>query len=244
MSFVNKYPYTDFHELNLDWFLSEFAKVTESVTTLEATVQQFTDFVTNYFDNLDVQQEVNNKLNQMAADGTLSALIQPMFNEYKTEINAEVSTQDQRISVLEGRMDTFASLPDGSIGTTADAEMVDIRTAQNGVTYPTAGDSVRAQAAPSLDNRNIGFAWPGSGNGYIDTDGTLLVNANFKTSGFYRVSGGISIEGELSGLNYPTNYYINCYDKNKNFISETYFSGIAPYLGRTTLTSWPRAASA
>ena len=234
MAFYHKYPYTDFHELNLDWFLAEFKKVMDSTASLDQTVQQFTEFVTNYFDNLDVQQEVNNKLNQMAADGSLAALIQPLFDEYKTEINAEIDVQDNRIAVLEGRMDTFASLPDGSIGTTADAEMVDIRTAQNGVTYPTAGDSVRAQAAPSLDNRDIGFAWPGSGNGYIGTDGTLIVDASFKTSDFYRVSGGISIEGELSGINYPTYYYVNCYDKNKNFIA-----GIIPGGGGTLVFASP-----
>lgn len=218
MGFINKYPYTDFHELNLDWFLEEFKKVTDKVTTLDETVQQFTEFVTNYFDNLDVQQEVNNKLNAMAADGTLSALIQPLFDAYKVEINAEVGAQDSRIAVLEGRMDTFASLPDGSIGTTADAEMVDIRIAQNGVTYPTAGDSVRAQAAPSLNSRDIGFAWPGAGNGYIGTDGYMVFDTNFYTSDFYRASGSISIQGQLRGFNYPSFYYIQCYDKNKNRI--------------------------
>ena len=155
--FDNKYPYTDFHELNLDWFLAEFKKVTDQVTTLDATVQQFTEFVTNYFENLDVQEEINNKLDQMAADGTLAALIQPLFDAYKVEIDNEVNiqnqtigSQNQRIDVLEGRMDSFATLTEGS--TTGDAELMDIRVGADGTTYASAGDSVRANDA---NNRKL-----------------------------------------------------------------------------------------
>ena len=107
-------------------------------------------YVNDYFDNLDVQQEINNKLDVMAEDGTLDALLLPYFNEYKTEINGIVANQNQtintqngRITVLEGRMDGFASLTEGS--TTGDAELMDIRVGANGITYPSAGDAVRGQ---------------------------------------------------------------------------------------------------
>lgn len=143
MPFTNRYPYTDFHELNLDWFLEEFKKVMDNNATLEQTVQQFTDFVTNYFDNLNVQEEVNLKLNEMAADGTLSALIQPMFDTYEAEIDGVMTQQNGRITVLESRMDTFASLPPGS--TAGNAELLDIRTGIDGKTWSSAGDAVRGQ---------------------------------------------------------------------------------------------------
>ena len=150
----NKYPYTDFHELNLDWFLNKFKELLDSwtelssdnaefkttiegrVDTLENTVQTFTTFVTNYFEDLDVQTEINNKLNAMVEDGTLAALIEPLLIEFEASI-------DGRIDVLEERMDTFASLPDGS--TAGDAELLDIRVGGNGITYPSAGDAVRGQ---------------------------------------------------------------------------------------------------
>lgn len=38
-------------------------------------VKQLTEFVNNYFTNLDVQQEINNKLDQMVEDGTLAKII-------------------------------------------------------------------------------------------------------------------------------------------------------------------------
>ena len=90
-----KYPYTDTSVLNLDWFLEQFkllveewrsteeqwAVMQQNFQTLEGTVQTFTTFVENYFENLDVQQEINNKLDQMALDGTLSTLLAPLVDD-------------------------------------------------------------------------------------------------------------------------------------------------------------------
>lgn len=84
--FENKYPYTDFHELNLDWFLEQFKGLVEDWdkfrTDMEAEWNNIKDdwnalykYVHDYFDNLDVQTEINNKLDEMAADGTLDILI-------------------------------------------------------------------------------------------------------------------------------------------------------------------------
>lgn len=45
---------------------------------INGEIQDLKDFVNNFFDNLDVQQEINNKLDAMAADGSLTALIAPL----------------------------------------------------------------------------------------------------------------------------------------------------------------------
>ena len=49
------------------------------------------------------------------------------------------------VSVLSARMDQFARLPDGSLSTAADAELVDMRVMEDGTTASTAGDAVRDQ---------------------------------------------------------------------------------------------------
>lgn len=47
----------------------------KAVTTISTAVEQLKKYVEDYFKNLDVQEEINNKLDQMAADGTLQEII-------------------------------------------------------------------------------------------------------------------------------------------------------------------------
>lgn len=114
---------------------------------LNAVWAEYKNYIDNYFANLDVQQEINNKLDVMASDGTLDALLLPYFNAYKTEINQIVATQNGKIDVLEGRVDEITTLPSGS--TSGDAELADIRVPQatfnGGSNYANAGDAVRGQ---------------------------------------------------------------------------------------------------
>lgn len=57
----------------------------ETVTNAFIELQ---NYVNNYFDNLDLQEEVNKKLNEMAEDGTLSKIInQEIFGELNNKLN-------------------------------------------------------------------------------------------------------------------------------------------------------------
>ena len=75
--FDNKYPYTDFHELNLDWFMSEFKKLVAEWEETKGEWNTLHDYVQNYFENLNVQTEINNKINAMILDGTFADIVSP-----------------------------------------------------------------------------------------------------------------------------------------------------------------------
>ena len=47
----------------------------DAITALYNAFTELKDYVDNYFDNLDVQDEINNKLDEMANDGTLETLL-------------------------------------------------------------------------------------------------------------------------------------------------------------------------
>lgn len=83
MSMENLGPYSNFHELNQDWLLNEFNKVLEQWKAMQKNFDSLQDafndlksYVQDYFKNLDVQDEINNKLDQMNKDGTLNILLQ------------------------------------------------------------------------------------------------------------------------------------------------------------------------
>ena len=60
----------------LNKVIDQSNSTTQQVSTLTDAFNQLNDFVENYFDNLDVQEEINNKLDEMAEDGTLMQLIE------------------------------------------------------------------------------------------------------------------------------------------------------------------------
>ena len=157
------------------------------VTSLHTAYTELQNYVNVYFSTLDVQQEINNKLDSMAKDGTLTNLI-------KTYIDPLVNAQNNKITVLENRMNTFASLQEGS--TSGDAELIDIRVPANGFNndkpYPTAGDAVRGQSgALKKDLSEIfekSFTWVDkimfNCNGYLDSSIDTFSAAKIDVSAF------------------------------------------------------------
>lgn len=69
----------------------------EQVELLSESFNQLQDYVNNFFDNLDVQDEVNNKLDEMVTDGTLERIIN---QELLAEINQKVNKNTVDISLL------------------------------------------------------------------------------------------------------------------------------------------------
>ena len=75
-----------------------------------------------------------------------------------TSLENSITAANAALDVLSGRMDTFTALGEGS--TTGDAELADIRVGDDGTTYNTAGEALRAQlhevkADMAADNERI-----------------------------------------------------------------------------------------
>lgn len=208
------------------------------------------DYIDNYFKNLDVQDEINNKLDEMAQSGQLnyiiSSYVDPIYqayeeqinqniddieeslNNYKTTTNSTLSTQANEINTLKTRVDSFTNLTEGS--TTGDAELIDGRTSYSGLKYTNIGDAIRGQVNILLTKEER-------------TDSELLRHNEFDgiyKQGLYNSSTGeydgtrndyvcnensININGKknFKFLNWPANIpYINvlCYKSDDTFISK------------------------
>lgn len=93
MSMENLGPYTNFHELNQDWFLQEFNKIIAQWKAMQKNFDNLHDafndlknYVQDYFKNLNVQGEINNKLDEMLTNGELYTYIQKFLNIFTSPI--------------------------------------------------------------------------------------------------------------------------------------------------------------
>ena len=139
--------------------MMEFTEILKNEPSKVKEYIELNSYVTHYFDTLDVQEEINNKLDDMVEDGTLQTSLSTYFtnlensyNERFDEQESAIQQQNNVINSLDARMDTFSQLTQGS--TSGDAELQDIRIGADGYTYPTAGTSVRKQI--SNIQKNVG----------------------------------------------------------------------------------------
>ena len=68
------------------------------VIELQTLYEELKTYVDNYFENLDVQEEINNKLDEMVEDGTIDRIInQEIFQNINNEINEINDTIDKKL---------------------------------------------------------------------------------------------------------------------------------------------------
>ena len=68
------------------------AELQEKFTELNAAFDELQSYVEHYFDNLDVQEEINNKLDAMVENGTFTELITPIVGDQIDQLSSEVTT--------------------------------------------------------------------------------------------------------------------------------------------------------
>lgn len=102
MAYNYEYPYTDNGRYNNDWLLNRVKQLTEEWLSTkgewnntEAEWVELKNYVMSFFDKLDVQEEVNKKLDVMASNGTLTSIIQPFFSELSSDVH---TLKEQKIN--------------------------------------------------------------------------------------------------------------------------------------------------
>ena len=101
MGFFDKYPYTDFHELNLDWLLKQ----------MKALEKHVDDTYQNLYNELshDLKEYINDEIASVLAEFTVlkaefTALsqqftqLETVFNAYEAEINGKIDALNARIT--------------------------------------------------------------------------------------------------------------------------------------------------
>ena len=189
MSMENLGPYTNFHELNQDWFLNEFNKLIDQWKSMQKNFDNLQDafndlrsYVHDYFKNLNVQDEIDNKLNEMANDGTLSSIMSNFIQVSPIFVNdTNKMTDAEKVYVLMSNGHLYANI-NGSFKDTGIAygingiypKYVDSSTWSNAVLQPQSLESVSGYTSNWDDTKNFNN---GTFSGYpnVTRDGTLFV---------------------------------------------------------------------
>lgn len=79
MGLFENFPYTNFHEINLDQIIKIMRQMQDEWQQVKNDWDSMLDFINNYFDNLDVSEEVLQALQTMAGDGELNTIIDPVI---------------------------------------------------------------------------------------------------------------------------------------------------------------------
>lgn len=260
--------YTDamtYYEL-LEWlcqFLQE--NVIPTVNNNSEVVTELQNYVTHYFDNLDVQKEVDTKLDEMSADGTLtnliSAYVDPIYQNYENEINTivtdfttnigtTVETQNETIDIMQSQIQSLASGgPAGVYATVSDLETADpdhtkiyVVTEDGKWYYYNSTDSEWAAGGDYQTPLTANVVGYHEGINLID-ESTVEANSYVKWDGTiipnssYNATDYIEIE---NGVTYTTLTKIRTYalyDSNKDFINGSYVETTVPDNGTITISN-------
>jgi lysophospholipase L1-like esterase len=217
MGLFDRFPYTNFHELNLDWIIGKI----RSVDTAKEECEEIRDATAVIRDETAI---IKTEAQASADSAALQAANAGIKAAEAAASAAGIEAARQQINTNTARIDNI--LVQGT-PTEGNAELIDIRVGATGETYASAGDSVRGQISDTRDTfgplaRRLVFTdWE---------QGSLDANGNEVNSGLdypLRIrTGFIDMQADSSFIHFtPENagcYLAVCfYDLAHNFISRT-----------------------
>lgn len=111
--------------------------------TVEGKLAEYKDYMDNYFDNLDVQQEIDAKLDAMVLDGTMSELLAPLVaSDVPSAVTAWLNAHPEATTTVQDGAVTTVKLANGAVTTPkiADSNVTTAKLADGSVTTPKIAD--------------------------------------------------------------------------------------------------------
>ena len=177
----------------------------EAVEELQGLYVQLKNYVDNYFNNLDVQEEVNKKLDEMADDGTLTNLIKNYVDPY-------IDEQNETISQFTDDMETNFN----SYKTTINNQMSVL---SNQITSATSGSPLVASSTAGMTDTTRVYVNTTDGNWYYYDGDSWEIGGVYQSTGI----GEHSITPDKLYINDYTTEQTESIDDNK--IATSYLDG-------------------
>lgn len=211
-----KFPYTNFHEMNLDEIinivknmLEEWIKTEENINNFYSdtttALTEFKAYMDNYFNNLDVQDEINNKINEMVQSGEFDTIIVTQLSPVISEWLKDNITEPEGVVI-----DKSLSVE----GACADAKATGVRLQLVNETL----DEITEQVTPNI------FDYQKAVKGTLSTTGGINESAYITTNKIKVKAGDVLRVYYQSSNEFVTAngfLVVGLYDLYGNFISRT-----------------------
>ena len=175
LPFFNKYPYTNFEQLNLDWLMDKISGFDKRITDCETTVAAMDERVTNCENDI---SSLTDRVN--TAEDDIDAL-EGRMDTAEDDIDAlegRMDTAEDDIDALEGRMDTAEDDIDALEGRVDDLENTvgdntsglvkkvnDLETEVDGIPIVSANPGGTGTTLNTIEINNIVYEVPSGGGG-------------------------------------------------------------------------------
>lgn len=167
------WPFTNFHDLNLDWLISKWKKLEDNLDDIHASMDAAAA-------SAEVAAEKEHDAKNHAAEAMAYKDLARGYAEDADESAELLTNALDQIAVNTARIDawTTAQTPD------ANTELLDERVEFTGFTNASAGDATRAQGAFGFEKL-----------GHLLFNGMEQVNISSVTAGYYAPNGTIATAG-------------------------------------------------
>lgn len=231
------------------WWLCDFLEkkvfpaIEENTNITEETQQAFIElqqYVTDYFNNLDVQEEINNKLDEMTESGVLSNIIgsyiTPLIDNQNNRILNFENQVENAIEIQNNKIDSLTNIspiPVDNISDMTDNSKIYVLTSDNYWYYYNGTTFIRGgiyQSSGISDNSIFGNKLQKNINALQDMEYLLANKKAIKPMNTKFSVCGINVNGELNTQRKDrlTTYYIDTLNNviAKPFGNTTYFINI------------------
>lgn len=146
----------------------------EAVAELQDLYVELKNYVDNYFNNLDVQNEINNKLDKMAQNGTLENIMKPYFNSFQTSLDDFKNEIDEEIDDTINNLTSGTPLVASSTSQMTDTSRIYVNTTDGHWYYykDNSWTDGGVYQATEIGNREVGY----KNLNYVFSDNTQMFN--------------------------------------------------------------------
>lgn len=205
MGIFRQFPYSNFHDMNMNEIIKIVRQLADDWVAYQLkwgqlyddtaqALEDFKTYVQNYFNNLDLQDEVNTKINNMVADGTFNTIVRTQLSPVISDWLAENIVQEPSTII-----DKSLSIENAAAEASIVGEKFDVLDEAN----------IIAVYDPSTNRNNL----------YYRTGGILTASEAWKATALMELEDGYTYY--YKGLNNLGQAPVNVFfTSNRQYISE------------------------